>query len=375
MELKVKDIKIIDKYIIKQILFGLFIVSSILLGIAWLSQVIRLLSYLVNNNIGFWSFLKMTSLLIPDLLVIIFPIALFAVILFVYNKLTSDKELIIMEAVGMSARDLSRPTIILSIIITLICFLVTLYFSPIYATKYRTFIFDNQNDVSALLIQEGEFNQITEGLTLYVKSSQDNILSDIFINDQRQKNRVRTILAEQGIVSTTNSNISLALVNGSIQEKAKDKYTFGTFEKYTADLGVIAKNSVRSKRPAELSLFELLKAKDLGYADEQTYPKYLVEFHKRLIQPLYNIVFALIALLAIFKSALNKRSNSKNMIFAISGMVGYQMLYISLFDLIRVHPNLYPIVYVVTLFSIIVMLRFLYSDKPLIIKRLRKKSV
>ena len=242
MSQKVKEIKIIDKYIAKQVLFGLFIVSSILLGIAWFSQIIRLLSYLVNNNIGFWSFLKMTSLLLPDLLVIILPIGLFAVILFVYNRLASDKELVIMEAVGMSARDLSKPTLFLSVVITLLCFFITLYISPIYATKYRTFLFDSQNDISALLIQEGELNQITKGLTIYVRSSKDNILSDIFINDQRQKNRVRTILAEQGIVSTTNNNISLALVNGSIQEKAKEKYTFGTFEKYTADLGVVAKN-------------------------------------------------------------------------------------------------------------------------------------
>lgn len=374
MSQKVKEIKIIDKYIAKQVLFGLFIVSSILLGIAWFSQIIRLLSYLVNNNIGFWSFLKMTSLLLPDLLVIILPIGLFAVILFVYNRLASDKELVIMEAVGMSVRDLSKPTLFLSVVITLLCFFITLYISPIYATKYRTFLFDSQNDISALLIQEGEFNQITKGLTIYVRSSKDNILSDIFINDKRQKNRVRTILAEQGIVSTTNNNISLALVNGSIQEKAKEKYTFGTFEKYTADLGVVAKNSVRYKKPGELSLFELLHAKELGHANATTFPKYLVEFHKRLIQPLYNLVFALIALLAIFKSPLNKRSNSKNMIFAVSSMVAFQMLYISIFNMLRIHTNLYPLVYFVTITVIIIMLKFLYSDNLLNIKRLKIKK-
>ena len=374
MKLNFKNIKIIDKYIAKQVLFGLLIVSSILLGIAWFSQIIRLLSYLVNNNIGFWAFLKMTSLLLPDLLVIILPIALFAVVLFIYNKLASDKELVIMEAVGMSVRDLSKPVLFLSVAITLICFFITLYISPIYATKYRTFLFDSENDISALLIQEGEFNQITEGLTIYVKSSTDNILSDIFINDQRQKNRIRTILAERGIVSTSNKNISLALVNGSVQEKSHEKYTFGTFEKYTADLGVIAKNSVRSKRPSELSLIELINSKDLGYANDATYSKYLVEFHKRLIQPLYNIIFALIALLAIFKSPLNKRSNSKNMIFSVFGMIGFQMLYISIFNMLRVHPNLYSIVYILTFISIGVMLRFLYSDKGLITKRIKLKN-
>ncbi len=374
MSLKIKDIKIIDKYIIKQILFGLLMVSSILLGIAWFSQVIRLLSYLVNNNLSFFSFLKMTSLLLPDLMVIVFPIALFAVVLFIYNKLTSDKELIIMEAIGMSARDLSKPALFLSTIITLLCLFITIYISPIYATKYRTFIFDSQNDISALLIQEGEFNQITEGLTIYVRSSKDNILSDIFINDQRQKKRIRTILAEQGIVSTTNNNITLALVNGSVQEKVKEKYTFGTFEKYSADLGVIAKNSVRSKRMGELGIIELINSKELGYANDSNYSKYLVEIHKRLIQPFYNLLFVLIALIAIFKSPLNKRSNSKNMFFAVFVMIVFQFLYISFFNFLRIHPNWYPLVYLFTITALIVMLRFLYSDKVLITKGFKRKN-
>ncbi len=374
MSLKIKDIKILDKYIMKQILFGLLLVSFILLGIAWFSQIIRLLSYLVNNNIGFWAFIKMTTLLIPDLTVIILPIALFAVVLFVYNRLASDKELVIMEAVGMSVRDLAKPTLFLASVFTLFCYFIVIYLSPIYATKYRTFIFDAKNNISALLIQEGEFNQITDGLTIYVKSSKDNILSDIFINDERQKKRVRTILAEKGVVSAVNNNISVALLNGNIQEKIQDKYTFGTFEKYTADLGVIAKNTVRAKRPTELGLWELINAKKLGYANDTTYPKYMLELHNRLIQPIYNILFTLIALLAIFKSPLNKRSNSKNMLFAVAGMSLLQMLYITMLRVIRVNPNFYPVMYLFTLVFIIASLRFLYSDKELIIKRLRSKN-
>ncbi len=371
MKLGITKINIIDKYIAKQILFGLFIVSSILLGIAWFSQIIRLLSYLVNNNIGFLTFIKMTTLLFPDLLVIILPIAIFAVVLFVYNKLVSDKELVIMQAVGMSARDLARPALWIATIITLICFYITLHLSPIYAVKYRTFLFDANNDISALLIQEGEFNQITDGLTLYVKSSKDNILSDIFINDQRVKNRARTILAEQGIVSTSNNNVSLSLVNGSIQEKNKNRFTFGSFERYTADLGVIAKNSARSKKASELKFFELIFARELGYATEDNYSKYLVELHKRLLEPLYNILFTLIALIAIFKAPLNKRSNSRNMIFAVSSMAGIQMAYIAFFNLLRVHRNLYPLVYAITITTIFVLFRVLYTDKVIKIKRIR----
>ena len=166
----------------------------------------------------------------------------------------------------------------------------------------------------------------------------------------------------------------MALVNGSIQEKNRDKYTFGTFEKYTADLGVIAKNTVRYTRPEELGIIDLILSKRLGYASDLTYPKYLVECHKRLIQPFYNIIFTLIALLSIFKFPLNKRSNSKNMIIAVSSMVGFQMLYMSMFNLIRVHLKFYPLVYIFTLVAIVVMLKILYSNKKFTIKRFKSKN-
>lgn len=374
MKLHRTNLKIIDKYIIKQILFGLLIVSSILLGIAWFSQIIRLLSYLVNNNIGFWTFIRMTTLLLPDLLVIILPIALFAVVLFVYNRLVSDKELVIMQAVGMSVKELSKPALNIAIFITLMSFYVTLFISPIYAVKYRTFAFDAQNDISALLIQEGEFNEITKGLTIYVKGSKDNVLSDIFINDQRIPTKPRTILAERGIITASNNNISIALVNGSVQEESDGKYTFGSFEKYTADLGVVAKNSVRNKRAGELKFFEIIFARELGYANDETYPKFLVELHKRLIEPLYNIIFTLIALVAIFKSPLNKRSNSKNMIFAVFSMIGVEMLYIALLNLLRVNRHLYPLVYLITIGIIILLYKILYSEKTIKFKRIKWKK-
>lgn len=375
---KLYNISIIEKYISKQILFGLLIVSSILLGIAWFSQIIRLLSYLVNNNLSVFTFLKMTSMLLPDLISIIGPIALFAVVLFVYNRLISDKELIIMEAVGMNIRQLAKPAVYIAVFMTILLYLITLRIGPIYAKKYRTFAYEARNDLSALLIKEGEFNQLTSGLTIYVKNANNNILTDIFINDQRSANGIRTILAEQGIINATKNNITVTLENGSIQEKTKGKYTVGNFERYTADLGVIATTSQRNLSPSELGNFEIVFARELGYADAKTYPKYLVELHKRLIMPLYCLMFTLIALIAVLKAPLNKRSENKNMIFAVIGMVAIEMGYISLFNFLRVKMNLYPLIYLLTFAIIYVLFRLLYTEKKIkfvkfkLIKRAKK---
>jgi lipopolysaccharide export system permease protein len=364
MKIKFEHFSIIDRYITRQILLGLVIVSSVLLGIAWFSQIIRLLSYLVNNNLSILTFLRMTSLLLPELVVIILPVAIFAVVLFVYNRMVSDKELVIMEAVGMTPRMLARPALRVSLAAVLFSYFLTLYLSPIYSVKYRTFAFEAKNDLSALLIREGEFNQLTAGVTIYVRNASNNVLSDIFINDARSEGGMRTIIAERGVVTTGRNNIVLSLENGSIQEKSKGKYAFGSFSKYTADLGVIATAGTRSQKANELGFFELVFARELGYADESRYAKYLLELHSRLLRPLYGLIFVLIALIAVLKSSLGSRTGGRNTALAICAMAGMQMLFISMDGFLVMYRRAYPLVYLFVFAFILASLKILYLESP-----------
>lgn len=357
------NLRIIDKYIAKHLLLGVFVVSSILLGIAWFSQIFRLLSYVVNDNIGFFTFLRLTSLLFPSLLSSIFPISLFVVVLFVYNKLVLDKELIVMQSVGQSTYDLTRPAITIAKIITGVCLFITIYLAPKYETKYKNFLFDSKNDVSALLIKEGEFNEITNGLVIYVNLAKNNILENIFIHDSRNKSKIRTIIAGKGMINTTQTNMIISLLNGSIQENNNGRLTIGTFEKYTADLGVIAKNYVRRKQINEYSLYELIFAKKLGLTNSTNYNSHLLEVHKRLLRPFLNLIFTLIALLGVFKSSFTGRGDTAKTSMAILFMVLTQMFYMRAFEFIRIHYKLFPILYLFTIVLIILLFKKLYKDK------------
>ena len=361
--------KIIDRYIAAQILTGLLVVSLVLLGIAWFSQIIRLLSYLVNNNLSMMTFLRMTSLLLPDLIVIIMPVSLFAVVLFVYNRLISDKELVIMEASGLTPRRLARPALRVALAIAAASYFITLYLSPVYSVKYRNFIFEARNDLSALLIKEGEFNQLTQGVTIYVKSAANNVLSDIFITDSRVEGSSRTIIAQRGVVTATKNNIILALENGSVQEKAKDKYTFGSFERYTADLGVIAASEGRKPRPDELGFFDLVYARELGFAaNDGAYARYLAELHKRLLSPLCNIILVLVALLSALKSPLNRRVGGAGPAFAVLGLLAVEAFFISAQNLLQVRRFAWPPIYAAFALSIYALLKWLASEREVRLK-------
>jgi lipopolysaccharide export system permease protein len=324
---------------------GLAAAVGVLLGIAWFSQVIRLLSFLVNDNLPVWTFVKLTSLLLPDLLVIIAPIALFAVILFVYNRLIADKELVVMEAVGLSPKRLARPAVRIAAALVLASFVTTVFLSPWFEKKYRNFLWDARNDLSSILVQEGEFNQLSDSTTIFVRTASQNMLAGIFVYN-RLKDSERIIAAERGRLAAGKESVVLSLENGSMQENRNGRNTFGEFATYTADIGIVADNRERSRRPKELSMSDLLFARQRGYATDETWPKYLVEFHKRLLNPMYNMIFAYLALAAVFASSLNRRSRGGSIMAATAIMASLESLFfVGSYSFLIAHKNWFWIPY------------------------------
>ncbi|MCL2439734.1 MAG: LptF/LptG family permease [Alphaproteobacteria bacterium] len=342
-----RKVKILDRYIASQILVGSLIVGTILLGIAWFSQIIRLLSFLVNNSAGFGTFLRLTSLLIPELFVIIMPIALFAVILFTYAKMISDRELVVMQATGRSPDQIARPAIFISWVMALMCWTCSLWLSPISAAYYRDMRNFSAQDLSSFIVKEGEFNQLSRGITIYVKNTLNNVMTDIFVDDTRNPNTRRTIIAQRGVLKTGERSALLILEHGSIQDKGGGKYTFGTFETYTADLAIATTDNQRTRRPDERPTLELVMARASEYESNPRFYKALkAELHRRIIAPLLNPLFALVALFGVFKMPMSGRSSNRFTLVAIGIMIGLQMAVVSAYDLIQTHSFIWPMIYI-----------------------------
>jgi lipopolysaccharide export system permease protein len=115
--------RLIYKYIIRQLFLGILITTLSLTTIIWLTQSLNLIEFIVNNGLPVKIFFKLTMLLLPTFLVLIIPIASFVVTLFIYNKLISDREIAVMRASGLSSFSIAKPAVYLSLFsFCLICF-------------------------------------------------------------------------------------------------------------------------------------------------------------------------------------------------------------------------------------------------------------
>ena len=113
----------INSYIAKQLLTAVLVVVVTLTCVIWLSQSLRFVDMIVNRGLPLATFVYLTMLLLPTWLSIVMPIAGFAAVLFIYNRMTGDREIVVLEASGLSPMRLARPALLVSVVITLLCLL------------------------------------------------------------------------------------------------------------------------------------------------------------------------------------------------------------------------------------------------------------
>src|ERR1700744_2354779 len=104
-------------YVLSQLLGPVALLTLLMTCVIWLTQLPRLLDLVINRGQSAPTFLYLTSLVIPSLLVIILPIAFFFGTLFTLSRLNSDSELVVMASAGYSQRQLGIPVFLAALIV------------------------------------------------------------------------------------------------------------------------------------------------------------------------------------------------------------------------------------------------------------------
>jgi len=206
----------------------------------WLTQSLRFIELIVNRGLSIGSYLYLTILLLPSFLAMLLPIGLFAALIFTYNRLTADSELIVMRAVGLSPAKLAYPGLVLAAAITITGYALALYFMPLSYREFKDMESDVRSGYSVVLLREGAFNTISNGVTIYIRAREaDGELRGIIMHDSRDPKQTVTIMAERGVLAQTNDGPRVVMVEGNRQLLDRDtgKLSLLYFERYTADIG------------------------------------------------------------------------------------------------------------------------------------------
>mgnify|MGYP002279762286 CR=1 FL=1 len=309
-----------NKYILAQLVVGMVLVTAGLTCIIWLTQSLRLVEMIVSRGISTSTFLQLNLLLLPNFLTIVLPIALFIVIIFVYSKMISDRELVVMRASGQSQVGLSLPAVTLTLAIVAIGYALNLYFLPQSYRMFREMQWKVMDSFSRVMLQAGTFNEISKNITVYVRErTADGQLHGILVHDARDPENPVTHLAERGALVESDNGSRVVMFNGNRQSVDAQTHQLSIlyFDRYIFEIEGNRQNiSGRYREARERSLYELFNLQDLPDIDPRDVGKFTVEGHKRLLSPISSMGYTMIALAFLISGSFTRRTQSRRILLA-----------------------------------------------------------
>jgi lipopolysaccharide export system permease protein len=294
--------RLIDRYLLKQLLGPTILATLALTGVALLSQSLSALDLIVNQRQSAMVFLQVTVLAMPQLVNMVLPIAVFVAALVALNRLHTEQEIVVCFAGGMSRWRVISPAMRLAGTIAVIALVSNLYVQPASLRAMRDELFKVRTDLASTLVREGEFTEPAPGLTVYAQSIDPNgDFRNLFIHQVKPDGGTTTYMADRGHIAKRLGRPVLILRAGSMQEVTRaDVLNFLTFDEYAFDLAPLANSDeMVHYKPSDRYIHELFFP-DLTQTWEQRNRKgLLAEGNARIATPLYNIAFMALALSAI----------------------------------------------------------------------------
>ena len=287
----------------------------------------------------FW---VLSVLALPRFFEVIVPIGLMAGTTFVYNRMTVDSELIVMRATGNSPLALARPAIHLAVLTTIFLWVMTMWAGPAALTTMQKLKQEIKTQYSISFIKEGIFNDMKNGITVYMKERGENgELKGLIIHDNREELPVPvTILAQYGKIIAADEGYQVVVYDGTRQEYQKQRQTLSNlnFERYTIDLpDETQAGEERWKKPAERTFLQLLNPDMENIDDKRKLREFFVEAHRRIASPLLAPCYTIIALLTLLSGPIDRRGLTSRIMTAVTAVVVIQGLYLILFNLAKDH--------------------------------------
>ncbi len=340
----------IDRYIFRQLFWALLAVTGGLAALIWLTQSLRFVELVVNHGLSVGVFMELTGLLIPSFIAVILPITTFVVIQFVYQRLAGDRELTVMRSAGLSHFALSRPGLAVILFSVGMCYALNLWLVPSSLATFREFQWEIRNRMAAFLLQEGVFTQVSDDLTVYVRSREpDGTLHGILVDDGRQKASHATILAESGRIVEGAAGPRVVLYNGSRQEldRQTGRLNILTFAENVIDLGQAnSKEGERVRDMSEVSLDNLLHPTPEILPNARDIPKWRAEAHKRLATPLTAWSFGMVALVSALSGSFRRHGGVLRPLTAVLIVVGLLAVGLAVGNLAARDNTLLPLLWV-----------------------------
>ena len=357
----------------RQLIISTFLVGLVMTGVIWLFIAVRAVEHIVNRGVSVKIFLQLSALQIPNFIVHIIPFAIFIATLFVYSRLNSDRELIVLQAAGASPISLAKPALTIAFLAVIIGYCMTLYITPKSYQGFRNLQWDIRYSFAHVLLKEGVFNSISDKITIFIRDRKgQSELRGILYHDTTKIDKPVTIIAERGVLTKGTEGARVTVFDGNRQEiqKKNNSLSILYFDRYTLDLSAFTpKPSSRFREPRERMIDELLELKIQDIGNPKDFGKFKIEAHQRLTMPINTFVFTLVALVCLLLGDFSRRGQTNRIILASVIFFTLWVGNLGIMSISAKNLQIIPFIYAYTLAPILVLLLLLILNPQFKIRK------
>jgi lipopolysaccharide export system permease protein len=345
----------LNLYLLKHFFMSSLLVALSLIGVVWLNHALRMLEFIASKDSTIHDFLLLSFFPIPLWLVVALPMSAFIGVIWVISRFLSDRELIVMQAVGFTPLQFGRVPVVFGAALTFALLINSVYILPASFSTFKEVQAEVRGSLPKLLIQDNVFIDIADNLTLFVgERINQNEVGRVFIQDSRNPEITITFTSERGQFSSVNGQPVFLLLNGQRTELRKDGTSNAqlTFETHSLDI------SQQNTGAAERVILDMNEdsIRNLLNPDTAIKPRYARERmamgHYRLSAPFMALALTILAAAIMLQGHISREKLGRRVLIAALTGVAVQTLAILARSATVSTPVLWPLMYLAVLIPI-----------------------
>ena len=359
---------LIQRYLSWQLLFSTLVIATGLTMVIWLTQSLKLLDLVINGGAPLHTFAYMLLLTIPKFFELILPLALAVSIVFLFNKLITDSELVVMQACGLSPWQLGKAITVLAVVVGMCIFMLGGWLTPKANLELDRLRAVAKSGFSVNLLRPGVFNSLGDNVVVYLnKRSTLGELHGLLIHFTPPDQPSSTIWAKSGGI-VIRDNHPIVMMKDGIKHEYNPKtrrVDSLKFASYQVDLTtVVNKASITpSIEPNQFTLPDLYSEVPLQKTADLK-QQFIAETAVRLSRPLLAISFALFAVTPFLLGRFNRRGHAWRILHIVLGLIALQAAYLGATSFAQAHSWGVILLYTIAIAPAVIMALCLANANP-----------
>jgi LPS export ABC transporter permease LptF len=343
--------KILDRYVSKEVLVTSFFAVSVLSLVLVLGNVFRqLLDLLVNHDVPLDSILSFIGYILPFSLTFTIPWGFLTAVLLVFGRMSAESELISLRSNGVSMVRICIPVAIIAIGFSILCLWINVVVAPKAQAKMKQTLFRLATSNPIAMFGSDQVIDEFPGKKIYVERKEGTSLFNILVYELGEGGEpISVIQAKKGRLETDLENKQVLLHLEELRFEQRNQLMPQDFTKirqgitmeagtFPISLEELYEKNKKRRRLSQMTLNELLKKKNSPQNLEQKTAA-LTEVNKRFSFSLASFAFALVAVpLAI---TAHRKETSAGFLFSLLIAFVY-FFFIIMVDIVRDNPKFYP---------------------------------